>query len=78
MIRVAIVIAVGEVRPDLSQVAYCDRLRAHHAGRLRAGRPAINQDESHVALPMETVDNASIVKPREARITTCGRLPDAP
>ena len=27
----------------------CDRLLAHHADALRAGRPAIDQDESHFA-----------------------------
>jgi hypothetical protein len=51
MIRVAIVIAVDELRPDFSQVACSDWLSAHHTGGLRAGRPAIHQDESHVASP---------------------------
>ena len=51
VIRVAIVIAVDEVRPDFSQVACSDWLIAHHTGGLRAGRPAIHQDESHVAPP---------------------------
>jgi hypothetical protein len=51
VIRVAIVIAVDEVRPDLSQVACADRLIAHHAEGLRPGRPAIHQYEFHVAPP---------------------------
>src|SRR5882757_7815770 len=49
MIRVAIVIAVDEVRADLSQVALFDRLIAHHTEGLRVRRPAIHQDESHLA-----------------------------
>ena len=51
VIGVAILIAVGELRPDFSQIARSDRLIAHHTERLRAGRPAIHQDESHVAPP---------------------------
>ena len=51
VIGVAIMIAVGEPRPDLSQVARPDRLTAQHTERLRAGRPAIHQDESHVGPP---------------------------
>jgi hypothetical protein len=51
VIRVAIVIAVDEVRSDLSQVAFFDRLIAHRTDGLRARRPAIHQDESHVAPP---------------------------
>jgi hypothetical protein len=49
VIGVAIVIAVGEVRPDFSQVALFDRLQAAHAKRSWARRPAIHQDEFHVA-----------------------------
>ncbi len=51
MTCVAAVIAVGEVRPDFSQVACSDRLIAHHTSGLRAGRPPIHQYESHVAPP---------------------------
>ena len=51
MVRVAIVIAVDEVRPDLSQVACSDRLIAHHTDGVRAGPPAIHQYEFHVAPP---------------------------
>ena len=56
MICVAIVIAIDEVRLDFSEVAWSDRLIAHHtkglrAGGLRAGRPAMHKDESHVAPP---------------------------
>jgi hypothetical protein len=61
MIRVAIVIAVDEVRPDLSQVACADRLIAHHTRGLRARRPAIHHDESHVAPPDVKHDTVSIV-----------------
>src|ERR1700687_5373616 len=51
VIGVAIMIAVGEPRPDFSQIARPDWLAAQHTGRLRAGRPAVHQDESHVAPP---------------------------
>jgi hypothetical protein len=51
MIGVAIVIAVGEVRPEFSQVACSDRLIAAHAKGPWARRPAIHQDEFHVAPP---------------------------
>ena len=51
MIRVAIVIAVDEVRPVLSQVAFFNRLIAHHAEGLRAGRSAIHQYKFHLAPP---------------------------
>jgi hypothetical protein len=51
VVRVAIVIAIDEVRPDLSQVVFFDRLIAHHAEGLRAGLPAIHQDEFHAAPP---------------------------
>jgi hypothetical protein len=55
--RVAIVIAVDEVRSDLSQVACADRLIAHHTEGLRAGRPAMHQNESH-AVPPDAKQNA--------------------
>ena len=51
VIGVAIMIAVGEPRSDFSQIARPDRLMAPHTERLRAGRPAIDQYESHVAPP---------------------------
>lgn len=51
MIRIAIVIAVDEVRSDLSQVACADRPLAHHAGSLWARCSAIHQYEFHVAPP---------------------------
>jgi hypothetical protein len=51
VIRVAIVVAVDEMRPDFSQVACADRLTAHHAAGVRAGHPAIHHDESHLAPP---------------------------
>lgn len=35
--------------PDFPQVACADRPVARHAEGLRAGRPAINRHESHVA-----------------------------
>jgi hypothetical protein len=44
-------IAVGEPRPDFSQIARPDWLTAQHTERLRAWRPAIHQYESHVAPP---------------------------
>jgi len=51
VIGVAIMIAVDEVRPDFSQVACPDWLTAQHAEGLRAGNPAIHQNEFHVAPP---------------------------
>jgi hypothetical protein len=60
VLGVAIVIAVGEVRSDLSEVAQRDRLIAHHTDGLRAGRPAIHQDESHVAPPDAKQTNVSV------------------
>jgi hypothetical protein len=49
VIDVALVIAVGELRYDIPQVALPDRLTAQRAERIRAGCPAIYQDEFHVA-----------------------------
>jgi hypothetical protein len=51
MVGVAIVIAVGEVRPDFSEVACLDRLEAAHAKGPWARLPAIHQDEFHVTPP---------------------------
>jgi hypothetical protein len=51
VIGVALVIAVEEPRHDVSQVTLPDRLTAQRAERLRAGCPAIHQDEFHVASP---------------------------
>jgi len=51
MIRVAIMIAVDEIRSDFAQVVSADCLIAHRAERLPAPHPAIHQDESHVAPP---------------------------
>jgi len=48
---VALVIAVGEPRRKLSQVALPDWLTAQRTERLRAGCPAIHQDEFHIAPP---------------------------
>ena len=62
VVRVAIVIAVGEVRPDLSQIAFFDRLTAHHAEGLRAWRPAIHQDESHLAPPDAKQNTGSVAR----------------
>src|SRR6516225_1032467 len=48
---VALVIAVGEPRRKLSQVAPPDWLTAQRTERLRAGCPAIHQDEFHMLPP---------------------------
>jgi len=48
---VALVIAVGEPRRKLSQVALPDWLTAQRTERLRAGCPAIHQDEFHMSPP---------------------------
>jgi len=42
VIDVAIVIAIGESRPDFSQIAVSDWLTAQHTKRLWAGCPAIH------------------------------------
>jgi hypothetical protein len=46
-VGVAFVVAVAEPRPDLPQIARRDRPEAGHADGLRAGCPAIDQDEFH-------------------------------
>jgi hypothetical protein len=51
VVGVAIMIAVEEVCSDLSQIARPDWLATQHTERLRAGRPASHQDESHVESP---------------------------
>ena len=51
MIGVAIVIAVGEPRPDFSDVTRPDRPIAPHTQGSLAGRPFIHQYKSHVAPP---------------------------
>jgi hypothetical protein len=48
---VAFIITVGDPRLDFSQIARPDRLAAQRTEGLRAGRPAIHQQESHVAPP---------------------------
>ena len=48
---VALVIAVGEPRYKFSQVALPDWVTARRTDRLRAGCPAIHQDEFHMASP---------------------------
>jgi hypothetical protein len=60
VIHVAIVIAVDEMRPDLSQVAFFDRLITHRTEGLRARRPAIHQDESHFAPPDAKQNTVSV------------------
>ena len=60
VIGVAIVIAVDEVRPDFSQVACSNWLSAHQTKGLRTGRPAIHQDESHVAPPNVKQNTVSV------------------
>ena len=51
VLRVAIRIAVDEVRPDFSQIACSDWLIALHTEGLWARRSAVHQDEPHVAPP---------------------------
>jgi hypothetical protein len=58
VIRVAIVIAVDEVRPGLSQIAWADWRFAHHAEGLPEGRPAIYEDVSHAVVPGAKQNNA--------------------
>ena len=51
VIGVAIMIAIGELRSDFSEVARPDWLAAQHTDGVLAGRPAIHQHEPHVAPP---------------------------
>jgi hypothetical protein len=51
VIDVAIVIAIGESRPDFSQIALSNWLTALHTKRPWAGCPAIHQNKFHVAPP---------------------------
>jgi len=50
---VAGVIAVGETRGKLSQVALADWLAAQCAERLWAGSPAVHQNEFHMRPPFK-------------------------
>ena len=52
MTDVTLVIAVGETRGKLSQVAFADWLAAQCAERLRTGSPAIHQTEFHMRPPL--------------------------
>jgi len=51
VIGVAVMVAVRQPRLDFSQIARPDRLTAQHTQGLRVGRPAVHQNESHVAPP---------------------------
>ena len=51
MIGVAIMIAIGELRSDFSEVTCPDWPTAQHADGFLAGRPTIHQYESHVPPP---------------------------
>jgi hypothetical protein len=51
VIRIATVIAIDEERSDFMQIVRSNRPFAHHARGSRERRPAIYQDESHVAPP---------------------------
>jgi hypothetical protein len=51
VIGVAIMIAIGEPRPDFSQIVRPDWLTTQHTERLRTRRPAIHQYKPHVAPP---------------------------
>jgi hypothetical protein len=50
---VALVIAVGEMRGKLSQVAFADWLAAQCAEGLWTGSPAVHQNEFHIRPPTE-------------------------
>ena len=51
MFGIAIMTAIEEPGPDLSQIAGSDQPAAQPAGRLRVGHPAVYQYELHVAPP---------------------------
>ena len=51
VIGVAIMIAIGELRSDFSEITCPDWLAAQHTDGFLAGRPPIHQYESHVAPP---------------------------
>ena len=74
VIGIAFIIAVGEPCRDFSQIARPDWFTAQHTERLRAGRPAIHQDESHVEPPyakQKTVSDGSRALGRRARGNFC-------
>jgi hypothetical protein len=60
VIRVAIVIAIAEVRAEFSQIAFSEWLLALHTEGLRARRPSIHQDKSHVAPPNAKQNTVSV------------------
>ena len=79
VVCVASVIAVGELRPDLPQVACRKWLLTQHTGRLSAGRPAIDHDESHLVPPKSVQQMMQAqFKPRGASTAICDRFPDVP
>jgi hypothetical protein len=51
--EVAGVIAKGETRSELSQVAFADRLTTQGAQTLSTGISPVHQDESHMRSPPE-------------------------
>jgi hypothetical protein len=59
MTDIALVVAVGEPRCDLPQVASSDRFTAPRTKGSRPGCPAIHQDELHVPLPNEKQNTGS-------------------
>ena len=67
VIRVARVIAVGEPRRKFSQVALPDWLTARRTERLRAGCPAIHQDEFHTPPPRSVFRAWTRVASRQQR-----------
>jgi hypothetical protein len=49
VIRVAIMVTVVELCPQLAQIGIADRLTAQRANRIYAGCPAIHQNEVHLS-----------------------------
>src|SRR6266498_4890394 len=64
---IALVIAVGEPRCKFSQVALPDWLTARRTERLRAGCPAIHQDEFHTPPPRSVFRALTRVASRQQR-----------
>src|SRR5438132_10917484 len=69
---VALVIAVGEPRCKFSQVAFPDWLTAQRTERLRAGCPAIHQDEFHMPPPHSVLAPGLVSRAGNKENSRCG------
>src|SRR6266581_8577747 len=70
---VALVAAVGEPRCKFSQIALPDCLTAQRTERLRAGCPAIHQDEFHMPFPRKKTPDEEFAEKVHWRTSSLGR-----